>query len=303
MSTTQLPDLGARRRAEHPALAALRGARPRQWLKNGLVLAAPLGAGRLFEGDVLVATLAAFVAFCLVSSAVYLANDARDVEEDRCHPTKRHRPVACGALTVPAAWTTAAVLCVAGLLLGVTTAPALGVTLVVYLALQIGYSFGLKRQAVLDLALVSSGFLLRAIAGGVATGIAISAWFLLVASFGSLFVVAGKRYSELRQLGKHSASRPTLEHYSDSYLRFVWSLAAGLTITTYALWAYQHDLGTESSGALVSIAPFVLGVLRYAHTIDDEGAGAPEDVIGSDRVLQLVGLVWLTCVVIAVTPA
>lgn len=283
--------------------AAVRGMRPRQWLKNVLVAGAPFTAGVLFERDVLLTTLAAFVAFCLLSSSVYLANDARDVEEDRQHPTKRFRPIACGALPVNVAWALSATLAVAGLALGFGTDPALGLTLVVYLAVQVGYTGGLKQQAVLDLAIVASGFLLRAIAGGVASDITLSQWFLMVASFGSLFIVAGKRYSELHALGRQGATRPSLLQYSESYLRFVWALAAALTVISYSLWALEHGEAGSDLWATVSIGPFVLGLLRYAVDVDQGLAGAPEDIALRDRVLQLLGVLWLAFLGLAVFTA
>ena len=280
--------------------AAFRALRPRQWLKNVLVLGAPFTAGALGDPDVLVAASVAFVAFALVSSSVYLANDARDVEQDRRHPTKRSRPIACGALPLPYACVMSAVLCAAALAVGFVQSTALFVTLLVYLVLQVSYSFGLKDEAVLDLAIVASGFLLRAVAGGVAAGITLSPWFLMVASFGSLFMVAGKRFSELSGLGPGSSTRACLQHYSESYLRFVWGLAAGLTVITYTLWALEHGEQDEHLWAMLSIAPFVLALLRYAVDVDRGVAGAPEDIALGDRALQVLGVAWLALVGLAV---
>lgn len=285
-----------RRADESVVVAAVRALRPKQWAKNVLVAAAPFTAGRLFEPDVALATAAAFVAFCLVSSSVYLVNDIRDVGEDRKHPTKRFRPVALGTLPIGLAWALAATLFVLGLGLGLWTHLLLGVTLVVYVAVQVGYTAGLKHQPVLDIAIVASGFLLRATAGGVASDIELSQWFLLVASFGSLFMVAGKRYSEIHTLGSGAGTRRSLEDYSDSYLRFVWSLAAAVTITAYSLWAFEAQAGDDYAWAAISIAPFVLGLLRYAVDIDRGLADAPEDIVLRDRVLQILGLAWLVLV-------
>lgn len=298
--------LPARRDAdtrERVLAAAVRGMRPRQWLKNALVAGAPFTAGVLFRPEVLAATLAAFVAFCLLSSSVYLANDARDVKEDRQHPTKRFRPIASGALPVKLARALSGALAAAGLALGFRTDPDLGITLSVYLAIQVAYTGGLKRQAVLDLAIVASGFLLRAIAGGVASDIRLSQWFLLVAGFGSLFIVAGKRYSELHALGRQGATRPCLLQYSESYLQFVWALAAGLTVISYSLWALEQGETGSDLWATISIGPFVLALLRYAVDIDQGLADAPEDIALKDRVLQLLGVLWLAFLGLAVFTA
>ena len=282
--------------------APIRALRPRQWVKNFLVVLAPLAAGRLFEPAVLRGVALAFVAFCLVSSAVYLLNDIRDVEEDRLHPRKRFRPIAAGELSAPVAVVLGLVLGLGGLALGFLVDPGLGITLVVYVGIQILYSAVLKHLPVIDLAVVSSGFLLRAIAGGVAVGVALSQWFLLVASFGSLFMVAGKRYSELVSVGAGAGTRKSLDRYSASYLRFVWILAAVLVVTAYSLWAFENR-GNPLLGVpwtAISIAPFTLGMLQYALEVDAGKAGEPEDVVLHDHVLQVLGVIWLATISIAV---
>ncbi|MGY1606880.1 decaprenyl-phosphate phosphoribosyltransferase [Geodermatophilus sp. SYSU D00700] len=268
--------------------------RPRQWVKNVLVFAAPLAAGRVLDLDVLRATLVAFVLFCAVASGIYLLNDVRDVEEDRRHPTKRFRPVAAGALPVPLAVVAGTVLLVAALVAAVLlTRVQLAGVLGAYAGISLAYAYFLKDQPVIDLAVVASGFLLRGVAGGAAAGIALSQWFLLVAAFGALFMVAGKRYAELVAVGEEAATRRSLKEYSASYLRFVWSLSAGVTCTTYSLWAfelYEDDPGFPWQ--TLSIAPFVLALLRYAVDVDRGRAGAPEELVLRDRVLLGLGVVW-----------
>lgn len=275
------------------AAAILRSARPRQWAKNLLVIAAPLSGGVIDEPHVIPRVLAAFVSFTLAASAVYLFNDVRDAEADRRHPTKRTRPVASGALSSGLATSAAAALAASSMGIALAVGVELALTMAVYLAVQVLYAMWLKHQPVLDLAIVSAGFLLRAIAGGVATGVELSQWFLLVASFGSLFMVAGKRYSELMSLGEGSGTRRSLETYSESYLRFVWSLAASVTVMAYSLWAFEIRGDSTISWQPISIAPFVLGLMRYAVDIDRGLAGEPEDAVLRDRVLQVLSLVWL----------
>ncbi|MDN5763770.1 MAG: decaprenyl-phosphate phosphoribosyltransferase [Microlunatus sp.] len=282
--------------------AVIRALRPRQWVKNLLVVLAPLAGGRLFEPAVVIGVALAFVAFCLVSSAVYLLNDIRDVQEDRLHPKKRFRPIAAGELAVPVAAVLAVVLGIAGLALGFWVDLALGITLAVYVVIQVLYSTVLKHLPVIDLAVVSSGFLLRAIAGGVAVAVPLSQWFLLVASFGSLFMVAGKRYSELVSLGSEAGTRRALDRYSESYLRFSWQLAAVLVVISYSLWAFENrtDPPLGVPWTAVSIAPFTLGMLQYALEVDTGRAGEPEDVVLHDHVLQGLGAIWLIIISIAV---
>jgi len=276
--------------------------RPRQWVKNLLVVAAPLAAGRLFEPAIIKGAALAFVAFSLASAAVYLVNDVRDVEEDRQHPTKRFRPIAAGELKPATALTLAVVLGVCGLALGFFVSLPLGITVLVYVALQVLYSAYLKHLPVVDLAMVASAYLLRAIAGGVATGIPLSQWFLLVAAFGSFFMVSGKRYSELKSLGSDAGTRRSLTRYSESYLRFAWMMSAVMVLISYSLWAFENR-GAGTLGipwTAISIAPFTLALLQYALEVDAGTAGEPEEVVLKDRVLQGLGLVWLAVISIAV---
>jgi decaprenyl-phosphate phosphoribosyltransferase len=276
--------------------------RPRQWVKNVLVATAPLAAGQLFAGSTLARVGLAFVAFCLVSGTVYLVNDVRDIDEDRLHPRKRFRPIAAGELSSRAAIAVAVVTGVIGLALGFLVARPLGVTLLVYLALQILYSAFLKHLPVVDLAMVASGFLLRAIAGGVATDIPLSQWFLLVAAFGSFFMVAGKRYSEMKAIGGDAGTRRSLTRYSESYLRFAWMLSAVMVLISYSLWAFENR-GERALGipwTAISIGPFTLGLLQYALEVDAGNAGEPEDVVLHDHVLQGIGVVWLVVISVAV---
>jgi len=179
---------------------------------------------------------------------------------------------------------------------------ALVVVLAVYVVVQLAYCFWLKHQAVLDICIVASGFLLRAIAGGAATGILLSQWFLLVAGFGSLFMVAGKRYAEMMLAEKTGAKiRKALENYTASYLRFVWALSATVLITTYCLWAF--DIGEEQHNhtwSVISIVPFVIAVLRYAVDVDSGNGGEPEEIALGDRVLQVLALLWVGTLTLAV---
>lgn len=275
-------------------LGLVKGARPRQWTKNLLVLAAPLAAGRLQEPDVLAATAIAFVAFVLASSGVYLFNDAVDAAEDRRHPRKRFRPIAAGVVPISAAYTVGVALMAAGVMVAALASTALVWVLLVYVTMQVAYCLWLKHQPVIDIAVVSGGFLLRAIAGGVAAGIELSQWFVLAAVFGSLFIAAGKRYSEARLAPSVEGTfRKNLDGYSTSYLRFVWGLSAATLIMTYGLWAFEIRETTGSILAAISMAPFIIGVLRYAVDIDSGNAGEPETIVLNDRLLQGFGLIWL----------
>ncbi|MEL4154784.1 decaprenyl-phosphate phosphoribosyltransferase [Corynebacterium bovis] len=282
--------------------------RPKQWVKNVLVVAAPAAAGgeMLFQGRVLLDVVIAFVVFCMGASSIYLINDARDVDADRQHPTKRFRPIAAGVLPVGLAYTMAVILIVAavGVSFLASSGPGLAIVIAVYIALQLGYCFGWKHQPVIDIALVSSGFMLRAMGGGVAAGIDLSQWFLLVAAFGSLFMAAGKRYAELKLSIRSGAKiRRSLESYTPTYLRFVWTLSATAVVLSYALWGFQ--MGEEHPGDAavwyqVSMVPFTVAILRYAADVDRGDGGAPDETALSDRVLQSLAVLWILCIAIAV---
>ncbi|GLP78908.1 decaprenyl-phosphate phosphoribosyltransferase [Mycobacterium antarcticum] len=279
------------------ASGLVKAIRPRQWVKNLLVLAAPVAAlGRdvRFDFNDGVNVLIAFVAFSLAASCVYLVNDARDVEADRAHPTKRFRPIAAGVVPVPLAYGLAVALGAASMGLAWYVSPNLALVMAIYIAIQMAYCFGLKHQAVLDICIVSSGFLIRAIAGGVAANIPLSQWFLLVMAFGSLFMAAGKRYAELRLAERTGAKiRKSLESYTSTYLRFVWTLSATAVVLCYGLWAFERDRMGGGSLYAVSMVPFTIAILRYAVDVDGGLAGEPEDIALRDRVLQLLAVAWI----------
>ena len=279
-------------------VALIAAMRPRQWTKNVLVFAAPLAAGQLFEVDIFWPSVGAFIVFCLISSATYLINDIKDRESDREHPTKYRRPIAAGDLSVPLALAFAAFLGAVSLVVAYLIAPALAGVVLAYAVFTLSYSLLLKHEPVIELALLSMGFLLRAVAGGAASGIPISQWFLIVAGFGSLFMAAGKRYSELKREeiagSKSENRRKSLDGYSLGYLRFVWGTAAAVTIMGYALWAF--DVAATPSTfpwAEWSVLPFVLAILRYGIVIDRGDAEAPEDAVIADKALLVLGASWL----------
>ena len=242
----------------------------------------------------LLSTALTFVAFCLVSSATYMLNDLGDLESDRRHPTKRDRPIPAGIVSVRAALVSVFVLLAAGLGLAYAVNWKLGVLLTGYKLLTTAYTFRLKHTATLDVAVVASGFIVRAVAGGVAADIVLSEWFLAVTSFGSLFLVAGKRHGELLQITDGS-TRPALAQYTLAHLQFLVSMTAAVTIVTYCLWAFEHPRTSDVPWWGLSIIPFVIGIMRYALLVDRGEGGAPEELILRDPGMRLVGLAWRCC--------
>lgn len=306
-STSPAPTTTEEQRSEGRSALATGGGlltamRPRQWVKNVLVTAAPLVGAQLGSGSALLKIGLAFVAFSLAASAVYLINDSVDVAEDRAHPVKCKRPIAAGRVPVGLAVGAAVALFVLSLAVSLLASVQLLIVIAVYIAVQLGYCLGLKHQPVIDICIVASGFLIRAIAGGAATQIPLSQWFLLCAGFGSLFMVAGKRYAEFVLAERTGAKiRKSLQGYSASYLRFVWTLSATVLIMTYGLWAFEIRNAHHSSvWSVVSMVPFVVAVLRYAVDVDGGNGGEPEEIALGDRVLQILAVLWLVTLVIAV---
>ncbi|MEU8954069.1 decaprenyl-phosphate phosphoribosyltransferase [Streptomyces sp. NPDC048518] len=288
-------------------LGLLKTARPRQWVKNVLVVAAPAAAGELFSRHALVQVALVFALFTAAASAVYLINDARDADADRAHPTKCRRPVAAGQVPVPVAYAVGGVLAVlAPTAAALLCTPLTAALLAAYVVMQLAYCISLKHVLVVDLTIVTTGFLMRAMIGGLALDIPLSRWFLITTGFGALFMVSAKRYSEAVQMSGSSerlgATRALLTEYTTGYLRFVWQLAAGVAVLAYCLWAMEE--GGTASGLLpwrqLSMTAFILAILRYAVFADRGTAGEPEDVVLRDRALAVIGLVWLAMYGLAV---
>jgi len=282
-----------RQRGLVPALVTT--ARPRQWIKNLLVFAAPAAAGVLAQPAALGRTAVAFVSFCMASSAMYFLNDVKDRVRDAEHPTKRLRPVAAGELYRRSAWAAGCVLAVASVLTASTAGGALTAAVGAYLLLCLAYTYRLKDIVLVDVVAVAGTFVLRAAAGGFAVSVYLSSWFLLVACFGALFVVVGKRFAEYRVLGGARGShRKTLDEYSEQTLRFMATSSATVTITAYCLWAFEGQ-GSRNPLAALSILPLVLGLYRYGLLREAGRCDAPEELFLRDRFLQVAGIAWVVC--------
>ncbi len=280
--------------------------RPQQWTKNLLVFAAPLFAFR-FEPAVWLPSGAALVAFCLISSAIYLLNDCVDIAADRAHPTKRNRPIAHGLVTVPSARAMAALLTAVSLSMAAVLAAPLAGVLLAYALIQVSYCFQFKRMPLLDLFCIASGFLLRAIAGGVAADLPLSPWFLLTVGLLALFLAIEKRKAELRVAqGRGVNTRAVLERYSLPLLLRLESTVATSAFMSYSLWAAGPALRGASTSWMLLTVPFVLvGIFRYQllsdpdeaerrRAVDPEHSSEkPEDILLNDRGIQFTLAGWL----------
>jgi decaprenyl-phosphate phosphoribosyltransferase len=277
-----------------PLRAALATMRPRQWIKNLLVVAAAGAAGALGHDDVPVRVALACAAFCLISSGIYAVNDVRDRDEDRLHPRKRRRPVAAGELTPSAALTLAAGAMAAGFAICLVVRPLLALVALAYVALTLSYTFVWRHILLLDLFAIAGGFVLRAVAGGVAAPVALSRWFVLVVTAAAVLVAAGKRDAELRrtELGG-GARRRVLETYTPQLLRAIVAGSAAVALFAYCVWALQHPTVHGIPWRPLTILPFALALLRYVRLVDRGAGEAPDELLLSDRWLPAAGLAWL----------
>lgn len=283
--------------------------RPKQWIKNLLVFAAPATAGLLGKPAVIGRSAAAAAIFVVASAAVYLVNDVVDAAQDRMHPEKRFRPIAANqisnatAVAVSVALFAAAIVG-AALLSGIS----LSVVIVAYIATSLAYSFWLKRVPVIELACVSAGFVLRAVAGGAAVHVPISPWFVIVTSSSALFVLTGKRSAEFARLGEARAShREVLGAYTEDFLRFARMIAASLAIISFCLWAFQRSAlvdgghgGVDNVFFRLAILPFVLGILSVELAVETGAGGAPEELVLKNRTIQVLAVFCITCVAVGV---
>jgi len=278
------------RGARTSAIPLLRAARPKQWTKNLLVLAAPMAAGVLDDVGDLERIALAIAVFCMLSSATYLINDVRDREQDRHHPVKRRRPIAAGALQPRTALAAAGVLVIAAFALAMAVHWQLALVGACYLALTTTYSLWWRRVIGLDILTIAAGFVLRAAAGGAAVHVGLSRWFLLVTSCGAIFVVAAKRYGELREERPSAPSRHSLGRYSARTLQAILALAAAGAISAYILWTTTRHL--QGPWYALTIVPVVLWLGRYAGLVAAGGGETPEELILGDRLLLVVTLAW-----------
>jgi 4-hydroxybenzoate polyprenyltransferase len=261
--------------------------RPRQWVKNGFVLAPLLFTGQFTNGHAVAVTVLAMALFCIAASATYVVNDWRDAERDRAHPVKRHvRPIASGAVT-PALALGLLIALYAILLAGAWALPRVLAVIAIYLVLNLAYSFGLKHQPVIDIFIVASGFVLRVIAGAQALAVPVSSWMFVTTLCLALYLAAVKRRQELAQTG--SGAREVLNKYSVSLIERYAEMSA-----TGALVFYSLFVMSTHPELIVTIPVVLFGLFRYWYIVDRKGGGeSPTDVLLTDWQLLLTLLAWV----------
>lgn len=275
--------------------ALVKTMRIRQWTKNGFIFFALIFDKQLFNPEPFVRTLAGFFLFCLVSSAVYLYNDIADVEADRNHPEKKFRPIASGQLPLGVAQLSAALLMAVALPLGYLLSPLFSLILASYLVINLLYSRWLKHVPILDVLIVSSGFVLR-VAAGVAliTVERFSPWLYMITILFSLYIGLGKRRAEMNLLAQGaSAHRRVLDGYTIPLLDQYITIVSGMTIVAYSLYTFSAPNLPENHAMMLTIPFVVYGIFRYLQLIQmGHAAGAPDEVALKDRPLQVTVLLW-----------
>ena len=284
----------------NPVVVAIRAMRVYQWTKNLLVFAALIFAKEAFDPQKFLIVLEAFAAFCMAASATYLYNDLSDIEKDRQHPKKRHRPIASGTLSPAAAWTLLLLLFASSMLLSYTLGWRFMLATLAYIALTLAYTMVLKNIIILDVLALAMGFVVRALAGAIALDVKFSSWLVVCTLFLALFLGLSKRRHEVVLLEEGAGShRAVLQHYSVHYLDQLILIAAGGAIITYTIYTCSPDviknLGTDK---LYITLPFVIyGLFRYLFLVHHKtGGGDPSATLVKDWPLGATVILWgLTC--------
>ncbi|MEI8067374.1 MAG: decaprenyl-phosphate phosphoribosyltransferase [Candidatus Shapirobacteria bacterium] len=284
--------------------------RPVQWIKNLNLFAAAILNGQLTNFEVFSKSIFAFIVFCLLSSASYLINDLIDINKDRLHPTKKNRPLAHGDISESSAVFLAITLIFIGLSLSIFINFGFFLISILFIVLQLTYSFLLKKKAILDIITIAASFILRAYAGEIATGYHLPVWIMLTVIFLSLFIASGKRRSELFNTGV--TTRSALKGYRKSLLSFYTTMFAVCTLITYAMFTFFEESVTfAGSGFLhqfiidnfpnainrkwymVTLLPVIFGIMRYGQVIFEMQEGErPERVVSTDIPLLFSVLIW-----------
>ena len=284
----------------------IKACRPRQWIKNILVFAAPFFSFS-YQAELWLTTFYCFISFCLVSSSIYLFNDTVDVKYDRLHPSKSKRPIASGAISIKKAYFVALILLVIALLIAFSINTKLLLVIFSYVLIQILYCLRLKSEPILDISCISSGFLLRAIAGVSASKLDFSPWFLLSVGLLALFLAIEKRKAELlNSIELKIKTRKSLERYSLSLLNRIEPIVTTSAFMSYSLWAVNPSINGSSNSYMIVSIPFVLiGIFRYQLITDPAerkrrealypniNPEKPEEILLSDKGIIFSILGWL----------
>lgn len=279
------------------AWGIVRCARPAQWVKNLVVLAAPIAAGGLPRGETALPLALTVLAFCAAAGGTYILNDVADVDADRRHPRKRRRPVAAGELGEVPARVAAAAFLALGMAVALAVNPAVAVAVAGYEVLTVAYSRWLKHVAVVDVVVLAGGFVLRALAGAAAAGTGARASFMAVIFFGAMFVGIAKRQGEVRELGVEAGRhRRVLARYSGRVLGGLQAVSLAAATLSYCIWVLVRPYGEGATWLDLSLLPFLVGASRFAYLASRGRTAEPQRIFAHEHVLQLAALAALVMV-------
>jgi decaprenyl-phosphate phosphoribosyltransferase len=271
--------------------------RVKHWVKNLFVFIPGFFAGVLFDQQNLILLITGFFCFSFVASGIYVVNDYRDIEVDRNHPKKCKRPLASGAVSVPAALTVAVILFAIGLGLAYFINQYFLYIIILYLVINLGYSMGLKNISILDIMMVASGFLLRTIAGGVIIDVELSKWLLIMVFLGALFIAMAKRLDDLLvSESQGTISRKTVKNYNLSFIYSGITMISGVSMVSYIMYTISEEVTSRlHSDHLYFTAIFVIaGILRYLQiTLVENNSGSPTKILLTDRFIMFTVLSWV----------
>lgn len=288
--------------------ALIEALRPIQWIKNFSLFAAAILTGQLFNYNVFLSSLWAFISFCFLSSSSYLINDILDIDKDRLHPVKKNRPLARGAISKKSALFVSVFLLIAGLIIAISLSSSFFNIAIFFILMQYSYSLFIKKKALLDIVGIAFFFILRAYAGEIATGYHLPIWIMLTVIFLSLFIASGKRRSEMYNTGK--MTRKALESYNKSLLTFYTTMFAVCTLICYAMFTFSAETvrfdglfhqfllenfpkAIDRKWYMVTLIPVIFGVMRYGQIIFEMQEGErPERVVATDIPLLSAIITW-----------
>ncbi|WP_298640074.1 decaprenyl-phosphate phosphoribosyltransferase [uncultured Prevotella sp.] len=273
--------------------------RPQQWIKNVFVLVPLFFGGSLLDTTDIIAAVTAAMAFCFISSSIYCLNDIIDVEDDRRHPTKCHRPIAAGKISVAQAYVMMALMVALSFgSVAMLGGYALGVGAVVglYLLMNVAYCLVLKRYAILDVCTIAFGFVLRLFAGGIATGIGLSNWIVLMTFLLTLFLSFAKRRDDVLKMNQTGhAPRKNTSRYNLDFINQAITITATVTLVCYVMYTVSPEVEQRIGTRYLYLTTVfvIIGILRYLQlTLVDNKSGDPTKAMLHDRVLQAVVLLW-----------
>lgn len=278
--------------------------RPRQWTKNLLLFAGIIFAQKFFESDAIIKSFTAFINFCMLSASIYLVNDIKDIETDRAHPEKKHRPIASGKISVGTAWVYFTIMAVLAIGLAYTLGIKYFTVAMIYFVVMLLYSFKLKHIVIMDLMIIAGGFVARAVAGAFAVDVMISSWLLVCTTSLALFLVIAKRRHEVILLGEDAIShRKILEEYGEKFLDQMTPVVTATTVLTYMFYTVDSETVTKfGTNHLIFTTPFVLyGIFRYLYIVYQKNMGGrPEEILLSDPPMIIAIILWVVTAMIII---